>query len=410
MWMVMSSLIAFIGFADLGIGNGVLTLVASSSGKDDFDAIRKIVSGGFFALGLITAALLTMFALVYPFFDWSKLFNVNSDLARSEAGLAFVIFFGAIAAAIPLGVVQKLQTGLQQGFVVSLWQSLSSLLGLAGLLIVIHFQGGLPWLVFAMTTAPLLAGLLNSVSFFWFARPDLRPRLAFVDRDTMVRVVRSGSFFLILQVAGALTFASDSIIITQAMGADAVAAYAVPEKMFSLVSVLLSMVTVPLWPAYGEAIARGDHLWVRRTLARSVAFAGLAAAAMSCILVFFGPPLLTLWVGRVIDPPFALLLGFGVWKVIEACGNSLAILLNGANIIAAQTVFAILMALAGVFLKSLSVREFGASGVIWATSLVYVVFIVPAVPYFLRLVQIKLRPQQDLVHVQIASATTKLPS
>ena len=36
----------------------------------------------------------------------------------------------------------------------------------------------------------------------------------------------------------------------------------------------------PLWPAYGEAISRGDLRWVRRTLLRSTLLAGIGGALM----------------------------------------------------------------------------------------------------------------------------------
>ncbi len=44
MWMTMSSLVAMLGFADLGIGNGLLTSVASAHGRDDRAKIKAYVS------------------------------------------------------------------------------------------------------------------------------------------------------------------------------------------------------------------------------------------------------------------------------------------------------------------------------------------------------------------------------
>ena len=71
--------------------------------------------------------------------------------------------------------------------------------------------------------------------------------------------------FLVLQLGVSIFYGSDNIIITHLLGPDAVAGYAVPERMFSLISTLLAMALMPLWPAYAEAAARGDHSWVRRT-------------------------------------------------------------------------------------------------------------------------------------------------
>ena len=44
LWMVISSLVALLGLADLGVGNGLLNVLAKAYGKDDRDAARVGVS------------------------------------------------------------------------------------------------------------------------------------------------------------------------------------------------------------------------------------------------------------------------------------------------------------------------------------------------------------------------------
>jgi len=313
MWMTMSSVIAMLAFADLGMGNGLLNVVSESHGRDDRQAIRQQVSSGFFILSLIAALVVVLFCAAYSFVSWHRIFNVQSALAQAEAGPALAVFAACFALNIPLGIVQRVQMGLQQGFTASLWQGLGSVLGLAGVLLAIHLEGGLPWLIGAMIGAPLLAAIGNSIHFFVFARPDLSPATQFVSRAAIQRIARTGMLFLVLQIVVTVAYASDNIVIAQMMGASAVTDYAVPEKMFSLITVLLGMVLAPLWPAYGEAIARGDKEWVRRTLKRSLTTAVGIAAVLSTLLVIFGDRIISIWVGHVVNPPFLLLLGLGIW-------------------------------------------------------------------------------------------------
>jgi O-antigen/teichoic acid export membrane protein len=195
----------------------------------------------------------------------------------------------------------------------------------------------------------------------------------------MTRIAHTGALYLVLQIVVAAAFGSDSIVIAQMLGTPAVADYAVPERMFSLITMLLAMVTGPLWPAYGEAIARGDAVWVRRTLSRSIALAVGSAALMSTILVIFGSHLVTLWVGRSIDPPFALIVGLGVWKVFEAGGTAVGAYLNGAHIIRFQLITALLTGVSALGLKFVFVGWCGVSGTVWATTLSYLMF--AALPY-----------------------------
>src|SRR6266699_741403 len=49
-WMTISSLVAMLTFADLGIGNGLLNAVSESHGKDDPGLAAEYISSGFFLL------------------------------------------------------------------------------------------------------------------------------------------------------------------------------------------------------------------------------------------------------------------------------------------------------------------------------------------------------------------------
>jgi O-antigen/teichoic acid export membrane protein len=387
MWMTISALIAMLAFADFGIANGVLSIVADAHGRDDHAGIRRAVGSGFYLLTGIALAVLILFAAIYFFVPWPAVFNVTSAQAAAEAGPALAVFVLCFAVNIPLAVVQRVQMGLQQGFVASLWQCVGSACGLIGVLWAVQARAGLPWLVLALAGAPLLAAVLNGVYFFVRARPDLLPRWFSVSRQTCQQVASSGFLFFVLQVVMAVAYTSDSIVIAQVLGASAVAAYAVPEKLFSLVSLCMAMVLAPLWPAYSEAIARGDSAWVRRTLKRSIWFSFGLSIAASVLLVLLGPALLRLWVGNSVTPPAQLVLALAVWKIIEAVSGALAVFLNGARVIALQLLIATSTAVLAFALKLTLVPSIGVAGAVWATVIAYLLFAL--MPYAVLIPKLK---------------------
>ncbi len=177
LWMTISSIIAMMGFADLGMGLGLMNAVSEAHGQEDPLAAERYVSSGFFMLAAVALVLLAGFALAYPAISWPRVFNVHSQQAIREAGPAIAVFIGCFAANLPLGVVRNVQHGYQEGFINNLWESAGKLLGLLGLLLVIYLQAGLVWLVLALTGAPAVALLLNNLELFGYRRPWLRPRL-----------------------------------------------------------------------------------------------------------------------------------------------------------------------------------------------------------------------------------------
>lgn len=383
MWMTISSLIAVLAFADFGIANGVLSAVAAASGRDDASALRGIVAGGFFLLCGVSLALLLAFASAYAWVPWASIFNVQGDQARAEAGPAIAVFVSCFVAAIPLGVVQRVQMGLQQGFTASLWQCAGSLCALVGVLAVIQWRAGLPWLVLAMAGVPLLIALLNSLHFYGWSRPDLRPALGAVDRQAMRDIARAGVLFFILQLTVAVAYTSDSLVIAQMLGASAVTSYAVPEKLFGLVTLALAMVLAPLWPAYAEALSRGDHGWVRKTFRRSLVGALALAAVAALLMTAVAPTFLRWWVGDAVIASTALMVALASWKVVEAGGMAVAALLNGLHVMKLQVLCALPTAVAALALKIILVPVIGVAGAVWASVAAYLLF--TALPVALRL-------------------------
>ena len=384
MWMTMSSVVAMLSFADLGIGTGILNAVSAAYGKDQQSAIREYVSSGYVALTAIAIVIMALFAVFHAFVPWFRVFNVTSQAAREDVAPAFVVLVSCFALAIPLGVVQRVQIGLQKGFMANLWQCAGSLLGLAGVIAAIALQAGLPMLILAFVGGPLAASALNNIVFFGWLERQMAPRLQAVSLQATGRIAHIGFMFFMLQAVIAATFYSDNIVVAQLLGAAAVTEYAVPQRLFSMIGVVLGMALWSLWPAYGEAVARGDHAWAQLTLKRSF-FAAVGLSALgSLVLICAGNWIIHMWVGHSITAPLPLLLGLGLLQVVQAGGGAISGYLNGTNFVGFQVVAGLFTAILAIALKILLVPIIGTSGVVWATILSY--FLLTLVPsyFFLR--------------------------
>lgn len=382
-WMTISSIAAMLAFADFGIGNGLLSAISEASGKDDRKAMRSLIASAYFALSGVALSIFMLFLVLYNAVDWPSLLNVKSDGVAQETKLALVTFVGCFVFGIPLSIVQRVQLGLQKGFINYIWQSVGSLAALLAVLTAIRTESSLSGLVLALIGTPLVIAAANTVVFFTVYERDLKPKLRYVSESAIRRLINTGLLFLILQVAVAIAYSSDNIILARLLGPEAVTQYAVPAKMFSVVTMLLSMALLPLWPAYGEALARGDSVWINKTLVRSLKIAMTVSGLVAFGLFLIGPDLLKNWVGSQIVPSRLLLLGLAVWAVMDAVGNALAMYLNGLHVVRLQVVVASIFALGNLGLKVILVREMGGAGVIWATVISYGVLVLVPYAYFI---------------------------
>ncbi|HXB67069.1 MAG TPA: oligosaccharide flippase family protein [Candidatus Acidoferrales bacterium] len=384
LWMTISSVIAILGFSDLGINNGLLNGISRAHGNDDRDLARQYVSSAFFLLSAIAIALGLAFAAVYHRISWGPLFRVQSPQAIAEAGTAVAIFVGCFLLNIPAGIVSRVQAGYQDGFSASLWSSLGSVLCLASLLSIIHFRGSLPFLVLAMAGVPVLALLLNGAVLFAIQRPWLLPSWAYVTTKTAKDLWRLGALFFTLQLAMAISYSSDNIVIARILGPQAVAQYAVPCKLFSLVSIVISFLVGPLWPAYGEALARQDHLWIRKTLLRSLMLAAGISVPLGTVLVIFGGRIIHVWVGPSIHTSPLLMAGLGAWSIVTAISLAFAVFCNGLSIIRFQVIVAPIGALSNITLSIYLTQRIGIPGVVYGSILSQLIILIPSVFYIRR--------------------------
>ena len=237
--------------------------------------------------------------------------------------MTFAICF---ALNLPAGAIQRTQLALQEGFLTDLWQLLGSVMTLLSLLLGIWFRVGLPILVLAIAGAPVLATALNGIFFFGIRRPDLRPRWRLASLHTVKQIMSVGGLFFVLQIVVSLAFSADGFVVARATGAVNVPEYVIPQRMFSLITMAITMFLTPLWPAYAEAKSRGDGAWVKHTLYKSMTIALSISSIAAIGLLIVSRGLIHWWAGPTINPPMVLLAGLAVWTVMESCGNALAAL------------------------------------------------------------------------------------
>ena len=394
-WMTLSAIVALLGFTDLGIGNSLLNGVAHADGRDDQALIRVNVSNGIAMLVTVAAVAGSVFAMAYSFVPWAHVFNVGSAAAVGEVGPAAAVLVGCFIVGLPASALPQVRLGLQQGYVNALFVGGGNLAALFLVVWAIQMKLGLPWLVLAMAGTPLMATMANGAALL--ARAAwLRPRIRDVSPAVARALLRVGLLFLVLQLAVAVAFTSNSIIIAAMLGPSAVAEYAVVSKLFMIPTLLVGFALGPLWPAYREALSRGDVQWIHRTFARSIRLSLAIGGIVSAVLVVLGVPLIGIWVGGSVQPSFVLVLAIGVWTALNGVGTAVAMLLNGAQVMRFQVLTATLMAIGNVLLSIALTARIGISGVVWGSVVAFSAFsLIPVAVYVPRLLR-RLEAEQGI--------------
>jgi O-antigen/teichoic acid export membrane protein len=280
---------------------------------------------------------------------------------------------------IPLSAVQKIQAAFQDGYKNNLWQLGSSLVSLGAIIVAVKMKATLPTLVLAISASPLTVAAANSLYVIWYDRPYLRPQFRHFSLAAARELLGIGSAFTVLSLSASLAFASDNLVISHILGPVRVPEFAVPARLFGIVSGLIISCQMSLWPAYGEAAERGDVGWIRRTLARSL-WAGITVSlGTGIVAVLFMPTILRHWLGPQLHTPLLLVGGLALWMVMQASAASVSVLLNGLNVMKPQIAIACVFTPTCILLKILLTQSAGLPGTVCASLLSY--FGVTLIPY-----------------------------
>lgn len=385
LWMMLGSLVAFLSFADLGVGNGVLSRLTQALQTGEPKEAGRVMVAGY------VCSLLAALALVLAWCLW--LATATDPLAfagsvseplRREATLAFTVFVLLAASNIALQLCQRFQLAHQDGH----WLGIAQLVSSAGTLatVVPALQAGASLSVLLLCTLGIQAAVFMGSSLWWISKRRLwgvflRPSTT---RWHVGGVFRRGGLFFVLQLCAGFAFQSDAFVISRLVGQAEYGDFAAIQRVFQSLSGVMAGALVGLWPAFGDALGKDDLPWVRRALAKALLITVGSTVLLAGALVLAMPWLSAHWLGMQHAPSLALPLAFAAWAAIESAGLVTANLLNGAGIVRAQLLIALAMAACSFAAKWWFVAQVGPWGAVAATIVAYVLISAPAQAWLLR--------------------------
>ncbi|MFI9640569.1 lipopolysaccharide biosynthesis protein [Micromonospora sp. NPDC051925] len=378
LWMAITALTGMAWFADLGLGNGLLTRLSQLTGDPRQQA--REVSSAFATLGVVAVLLLAALVVVTPVVPWAELFAVRDPAVAAQAPTLVLICFGSFAVNMPLSLIQRVQYARGEMVQSNVWQSAGALAAMAVVLVAIAAGWGPLTVIAGAVLAVPVTNLLNTVTYFWSSDPADRPGPRLVHRATVVGLLRLGLQFFALTTMSSIALNVDNPLIANILGLATAAHYAVVGKLFGVLWIFVGLVGMTVWPVNGAALARGEVAWVRRNTRRMVLLYGLVVGAAGVVLVGYGHRLIELWVGGVDRSTIRLpvLVGLASWSFLVAITSPLIMVQNSIGLLRPQFVGWALFLLLATVLKIWGLRQFGLAGLPAAACVAYLLTMVPA--------------------------------
>ena len=356
----LGTMIGLAGFADLGLGLGLMTRLAQLLGEDNQAALKPLVSSALASLGALGAFVAVVGSASIFVLPWDVLLG-SSALPNAAVNASVVIFATSVGLAIPASIGQRVLLGTQQGAVANIWSLVASVAQF-GAVIAVAWRDAPVWgFVAATISTPVLVACVQSA---WVLNraSHLRPERSHVSRDVVRNLMRVGGLFFALNFAIAVAFQSDALITSAVLGASSAAVFAIGLRMFGAATSLFATSLQQFWPALAEALARGDLEWTRRRFKQVLTISTASLAAVAVLLVVIGQPVARIWVGESLVPPIGLLIAFAAWTVYAHVMGQCSTLLNAAGVVGPQVAMATAMACVNLPLSIVLTKQIGLAG------------------------------------------------
>lgn len=362
LYMAILGVVSTANLLDFGLQYGVLNAVSDARGRDDHDAVARIVATAFLIYSAIAALVLLLLLPALSLVPMDRLLGVTAEQAPLASKIALLAFAGLMLP-MPFKVFSGGLYGFQKQYVVSAFRSLLYVVQLVAISLAVWLRRGDLMLVVVVSVA---ADLMHWAVLAWVAvrqQPELRLRLRLASRALAPGLTTVGLAFFVTNIANLMKYTLGSTVVSNALGPAAVPSFSVPLALFMTAMGLSGLASQSLWPAFGEAAARGEWAWIDRAFGLGAKAAVGLGGAFAVLGALFGDVLIDVWTPKDVHTPHALLVALGVWVFSQTCFNTASALLSGLNRPTVVMTLAVVEGLA-VFLGSVAgVRWIGVEGV-----------------------------------------------
>lgn len=309
-YLAAAALMSMVVFADFGLGQGLMTVAAPMLVEGRTADARRAIATTYVLLTGVAIVLVTAVLLSTLVVNWAHVLGVEEANA-DQAWIAVICLVG-LAVNVPLSLIVRVQYAAQKVSASNAWQALGPALSLILACASVALDLGSIVVTLGIVAGPLIAAAAASI-WFYGRNPQLRPYLAKPQRSDVKALSTMGSGFFFLSIAIVLGTNLDIVLVSHFEAAALVVAFGVVTRIFAQIGSLVSLLNAPLWPINGEALARGDIAWVRRTTGRMTLISTAATAVACTVLVVGGGRLFEFWTGESLELSRWLFVGAAIW-------------------------------------------------------------------------------------------------
>ncbi|MDL2243306.1 MATE family efflux transporter [Bacteroidales bacterium OttesenSCG-928-J19] len=370
-FITLTSMVTWLGFFDIGFGNGMKNKLAEAKAKGEHLLAKKYVSSTYAVIILMWTVILGLFILINPHLNWVSILNVSDEYSKDLQGLVWISVLG-FGFMFVLRLLTSVINADQRPAIASFIDMLGQLLSLAGIFILVKTSSpSLMRLGVVVSLSPVIIYCIASLFLYRGRYRAIRPSFKFINLKLAGNMMNLGVKFFLATIASLVITQTLNLIIIQITGPDQVANYDTAYRLFSLAYNVMAIIIFPYWTSFTDAYTLKDFAWMKRSIKKLYQLFGLFLIFQLIILMLSGL-IFKIWVADRLEIPFVLSAAVCLY-VCVLCWSSINIYpLNGIGKIQLQLYSSILEVILFIPLAIWMGRTLETPGIVLAPVLIYI--------------------------------------
>lgn len=353
-WSTILTILSWISYFDIGIGNGLRNKLTVAISKNDKDGCKTLVSSAYAFIATIITAVIVAFGIAANFINWHRIFGVTDINENLDAIITLAVTF--VGLNFILSLCKNVLYAYQKAAYVSLMELMTQIINLLGALVLSKITAAN---LFGMTAvyglSMLFVNIIASIVLY-HKYPDTTPSRKSINLSAGKDLANLGLKFFIVQICALVLFTTDSLIISMLYGASDVTPYSTVNKLFNAVSSAYTSFLAPIWSIATKDKTEGNYRHLS-TIIKKLNLLMIPFMLCSILLAVIFKPLSAWWLGQNLNYTNGLIIWGCLYSCLTMWCNTYANIANGLELMKPSIIIAVVQAIINIPM-SLFLAEF----------------------------------------------------
>lgn len=310
-WATILSVITWINYCDLGIGNGLRNIMTKELTRKEYEEVQKSVSTAYIVLTVISFILLGALLILSFTLDWNIILNTELNVEPM-----IVITFIFIILNFVLALSNSMLYALQLSEKVSLRSCLVQVLNIVGLLILRKIgHGNLTYMAILFGSSTAIIYIINTISVMK-THKYLRPQVGLFSKKKIKDICSFGLQFFVIQLTAVMIFSSHNMIVSYLFGAAEVTPVNTVSTVYAAGYSFMAALVIPFWSRTSEAIENGEFQWIRMAM-KKVRYISIIFIIGFIIVAILFKDISRVWLGQELNYQPGIILVTCIFYIME---------------------------------------------------------------------------------------------